>query len=198
MLPLFISAIENDDDRQFVADIYTRYQPALYRKAQKVLHDNDRAEEAVHEAMLRVIRYLDRVREIPSDELLPYLITIVQTTSISIYNKYKQHRETVFGTAEDWAACLSDNGSCIDDILIREDRDDILIREDRIELLKMCLKQLTQREIDILNYFYTLDLPQKEIAGLTGLTTGNVRLIISRAKKKVLAAYDERGGFDYE
>lgn len=82
MLPLFISAIENDDDRQFVADIYTRYQPALYRKAQKVLHDNDRAEEAVHEAMLRVIRYLDRVREIPSDELLPYLITIVQTTSI--------------------------------------------------------------------------------------------------------------------
>lgn len=96
MLPLFILAIENDDDRQFVADIYTRYRPALYR------------------------------------------------------------------------------------------------------LLKMCLKQLTQREIDILNYFYTLDLPQKEIAGLTGLTTGNVRLIISRAKKKVLAAYDERGGFDYE
>lgn len=184
MLPLFISAIENDDDRQFVADIYTRYRPALYRKAQKVLHDNDRAEEAIHEAMLRVIRYLDRVREIPSDELLPYLITIVQTTSISIYNKYKQHRETVFGTTEDWAACLSD--------------DNILIREDRIELLKMCLKQLTQREIDILNYFYTLDLPQKEIAGLTGLTTGNVRLIISRAKKKVLAAYDERGGFDYE
>lgn len=121
MLPLFISAIENDDDRQFVADIYTRYRPALYQKAQKVLHDNDRAEEAVHEAMLRVIRYLDRVREIPSDELLPYLITIVQTTSISIYNKYKQHRETVFGTAEDWAACLSDNGSCIDNILIRED-----------------------------------------------------------------------------
>lgn len=77
MLPLFILAIENDDDRQFVADIYTRYQPALYRKAQKVLHDNDRAEEAVHEAMLRVIRYLDRVREIPSDELLPYLISLL-------------------------------------------------------------------------------------------------------------------------
>lgn len=76
MLPLFILAIENDDDRQFVADIYTRYRPALYRKAQKVLHDNDRAEEAVHEAMLRVIRYLDRVREVPSDELLPYLILI--------------------------------------------------------------------------------------------------------------------------
>ena len=113
----------------------------------------------------------------------------IQTQYFRGFQGFDIHRETVFGAAEDWAACLSDNGSCIDDILIREDR---------IELLKMCLKQLTQREIDILNYFYTLDLPQKEIAGLTGLTTGNVRLIISRAKKKVLAAYDERGGFDYE
>lgn len=29
MLPLFIMTIENDDDRQFVADIYTRYHSAL-------------------------------------------------------------------------------------------------------------------------------------------------------------------------
>lgn len=189
MLPLFILAIENDDDRQFVADIYTRYRPALYRKAQKVLHDNDRAEEAVHEAMLRVIRYLDRVREIPSDELLPYLITIVQTTSISIYNKSKQHQKAALGVIDDWAASLSDEGSCIDDILIREEK---------TELLKECLKLLSQREIDILNYFYTLELPQKEIAKLTGLTPENVRKIISRIKKKVFAVYDKRGGFDYE
>ena len=189
MLPLFILAIENDDDRQFVADIYTRYRPALYRKAQKVLHDNDRAEEAVHEAMLRVIRYLDRVREIPSDELLPYLITIVQAASITIYNKSKQHQKAALGVIDDWAASLSDEGSCIDDILIREEK---------TELLKECLKLLSQREIDILNYFYTLELPQKEIAKLTGLTPENVRNIISRIKKKVFAVYDKRGGFDYE
>lgn len=64
MLPLFIMTIENDDDRQFVADIYTRYHFALYRKAWKVLNDESYAEEAVHEAMLKVIRYLDRVRKI--------------------------------------------------------------------------------------------------------------------------------------
>lgn len=189
MLPLFILAIENDDDRQFVADIYTRYRPALYRKAQKVLHDNDRAEEAVHEAMLKVIRYLDRVREVPQDELLPYLITIVQAASITIYNKSKQHQKAALGVIDDWAASLSDEGSCIDDILIREEK---------TELLKECLKLLSQREIDILNYFYTLELPQKEIAKLTGLTPENVRQIISRIKKKVFAVYDKRGGFDYE
>lgn len=35
MLPLFILAIENDDDRQFVADIYTRYQPGAVSKSAK-------------------------------------------------------------------------------------------------------------------------------------------------------------------
>lgn len=72
MLPLFIMTIENDDDRQFVANIYTRYHPALYRKAWKVLNDESYAEEAVHEAMLKVIRYLDRVRAVPREKLLPY------------------------------------------------------------------------------------------------------------------------------
>lgn len=57
---------------------------------------------------------------------------------------------------------------------------------------------LSQREIDILNYFYTLELPQKEIAKLTGLTPENVRKIISRIKKKVFTVYDKRGGFDCE
>ena len=55
MLPLFIMTIENDDDRQFVADIYTRYHFALYRKAWKVLNDESYAEEAVHEAMVFVV-----------------------------------------------------------------------------------------------------------------------------------------------
>mgnify|MGYP002521916186 CR=1 FL=1 len=72
MLPLFIMTIENDDDRQFVANIYTRYHPALYRKAWKVLNDESYAEEAVHVAMLKVIRYLDRVRAVPREKLLPY------------------------------------------------------------------------------------------------------------------------------
>lgn len=189
MLPLFIMTIENDDDRQFVADIYTRYHSALYRKAWKVLNNESYAEEAVHEAMLKVIRYLDRVREIPQDELLPYLITIVQATSITIYNKGKQHQKATLGVIDDWATSLSDEGSCIDDILIREEK---------TELLKECLKLLSQREIDILNYFYTLELPQKEIAKLTGLTPENVRKIISRIKKKVYVAYNKRGGFDYE
>lgn len=167
MLPLFIMAIENDTDRQFVAGLYQRHRDFLLRCAQKILNDPDRAEEALHEAMLRVIRSLERVRQIPAEELLPYLVTIVQTASIDLYHKTNRERQAAQG-------------------------------RERAELLRECLKTLPQREIDLLNYAYTLELSSKEITRLTGLAPGNVRQILTRARRKVLAAYIEKGGMNHE
>lgn len=107
MLPLFIMAIENDTDRQFVAGLYQRHRDFLLRCAQKILNDPDRAEEALHEAMLRVIRSLERVRQIPAEELLPYLVTIVQTASIDLYHKANRERQAAQGRERDWAESLS-------------------------------------------------------------------------------------------
>lgn len=167
MLPLFIMAIENDTDRQFVAGLYQRHRDFLLRCAQKILNDPDRAEEALHEAMLRVIRSLERVRQIPAEELLPYLVTIVQTASIDLYRKTNRERQAAQG-------------------------------REQAELLRECLKTLPQREIDLLNYAYTLELSTKEITRLTGLAPGNVRQILTRARRKVLAAYIEKGGMNHE
>ena len=83
MLPVFIMAIENDDDRTFVAELYARCQPAMQRRALSILKNESDAEEAVHEAILRVIRHLEKVRMIPRDEVLYYLVTVTETASIN-------------------------------------------------------------------------------------------------------------------
>ena len=160
----------------------------LLRCAQKILNDPDRAEEALHEAMLRVIRSLERVRQIPAEELLPYLVTIVQTASIDLYHKTNRERQAAQGRERDWAESLSGT----------EDTELLLIRREQAELLRECLKTLPQREIDLLNYAYTLELSSKEITRLTGLAPGNVRQILTRARRKVLAAYIEKGGMNHE
>ena len=46
MLPLCIMNIEDDNDRRFVAELYIRYQSAMYRKAWGILKDDSYAEEA--------------------------------------------------------------------------------------------------------------------------------------------------------
>lgn len=188
MLPVFILAIEDDSDREFVAALYTRYQPLLFRRAKSILKDDNRAEEAVHDTMLRVIRYLDRIKGVPSDELAAYLATIIQTVCFDIIKKAQLQNDTV-AYHDELGYELSDNGDFAERLLIRQEQAD---------LLRRCMGVLSPRELDILNYTYALELTGNEVAGLMGLTPANVRLIISRAKKKVLAAYAEKGGLNYE
>ena len=42
MLPLMITAIENDDDRQLAAELYTRYRAVMLRRAGSILKEDDR------------------------------------------------------------------------------------------------------------------------------------------------------------
>ena len=171
MLPVFIMAIENDDDRTFVAELYARCQPAMQRRALSILKNESDAEEAVHEAILRVIRHLEKVRMIPRDEVLYYLVTVTETASIDLYRKRQRESRATIGNENGWAEHLADDNTA-----------------------EQTMLRLPQREIDLLNYYYILELPYKEIARLTGLTAENARMIVCRAKKKVLAAYREKGG----
>ncbi len=168
MLPVFIMAIENDDDRTFVAELYTRCQPAMQRRALSILKNESDAEEAVHEAILRVIRHLEKVRMIPRDEVLYYLVTVTETASIDLYRKRQRESRATIGNENDWAEHLADDNTA----------EQTMLRLEQRELLERCLAHL----------------PQREIARLTGLTAENARMIVCRAKKKVLAAYREKGG----
>lgn len=111
MLPVFIMAIENDDDRTFVAELYARCQPAMQRRALSILKNESDAEEAVHEAILRVIRHLEKVRMIPRDEVLYYLVTVTETASIDLYRKRQRESRATIGNENDWAEHLTDDNT---------------------------------------------------------------------------------------
>lgn len=92
MLPLMITAIENDDDRQLAAELYTRYRAVMLRRAGSILKEDDRAEEAVQEAMLRVIRHLEKVRMIPENERAYYLAAVTQTAALDLYRRRQREQ----------------------------------------------------------------------------------------------------------
>lgn len=128
----------------------------------------------MHEAILRVIRHLEKVRMIPRDEVLYYLVTVTETASIDLYRKRQRESRATIGNENDWAEHLTDDNTA----------EQAMLRLEQRELLERCLAHLPQREIDLLNYYYILELPYKEIARLTGLTAENARMIVCRAKKR--------------
>lgn len=82
MLPVFIMAIEDDSDRQFAAELYHSYHSIMHQKALSILKKEDLAEDAVQDAMLKIICHLDKIREIPKREIPFYLIAIGYTINI--------------------------------------------------------------------------------------------------------------------
>ena len=124
MLPLMITAIENDDDRQLAAELYTRYRAVMLRRAGSILKEDDRAEEAVQEAMLRVIRHLETVRMIPENERAYYLAAVTQTAALDLYRRRQREQQNTFtgydesmdapGPAETarWSCCCVGSRLC--------------------------------------------------------------------------------------
>lgn len=93
MLPVFIMAIEDDSDRQFAAELYHSYHSIMHQKALSILKKEDLAEDAVQDAMLKIICHLDKIREIPKREIPFYLIAITQTTCIDRYRKIQREKQ---------------------------------------------------------------------------------------------------------
>ena len=48
MIPLFILAIENDDDREFMTELYTQYQRLIYHTVRQITQDNWAIDDIVH------------------------------------------------------------------------------------------------------------------------------------------------------
>lgn len=143
----------------------------------------------MQDAMLKIICHLDKIREIPKREIPFYLIAITQATCIDRYRKIQREKQAcVMGYEDDGAKDFSDPKT----------PEKVFIHTDQIKLLSCCLKELPQREIDLLYYFYTMELSGKEIARLMGMTENAVRMALTRARRKVLFAYRKKGGDDYE
>ncbi len=189
MLSLMITAIENDDDRQLAAELYTRYRAVMLRRADSILKEDDWAEEAVQEAMLRVIRHLEKVRMIPENERAYYLAAVTQTAALDLYRRRQREQQNTFTGYDE---SLDASGPAEDGPM------ELLLRREQAVLLRQCVALLPQRELDILNYRYLLELPHKEIARLMGLKPEHVRMLLTRAKRKLLLAYREKGGTDDE
>ncbi|MBP3857478.1 MAG: sigma-70 family RNA polymerase sigma factor [Ruminiclostridium sp.] len=56
MLALYMAMVDTDEERSLVERLYTSYEQMMYKAAFSLLKDSYYAEDAVHEAFLRIIR----------------------------------------------------------------------------------------------------------------------------------------------
>lgn len=164
MLYLYLAAVNTTEDKSLIGFLYTEYKQIMYKTAVSILHNDENAEDAVHEAFLRVIKNISKFHKYSCNENVSYLVIIVRGIAL---NMLAESNNTV---------ALSDNIPSEEDV---EAKAEISITYEQvvknIESLSPALKNIaTLRWVN--------DLSEKEISEMLDMNINTVRSSISRAR----------------
>lgn len=183
MIPLFILAIEDEDDREFMAQLYLHYNRLMYSTIIKIIHDPTTTEDLVQNVLLKLINKVQDLRLKDRDHLINYVIATCRNHALNYLRDSGKHTITYLDDANH---CATTNNS-------RDHIEEIIINHDRIEQLSKVLEELDNRTRTLLESYYVLEQPLAEIADELGIKPASVRMALTRARnsaKQAMEKYD--------
>ena len=177
MLSIYLSLLDSAADRNKFEELYNAHKRTMLYKAQDILNDEHLAEDAVHDAFLRVIKNFTKIGEVDCPRTRSFLVIIVRNVSLTMLEKLK--RETLI---EDLELYPNTNSEIEDSIF------------NRIEYEKImeALEKLPYQYRDILYLQYVEEYKLTEIAALFDMNKETVKKRAQRGKKKLLELLDAR------
>jgi len=125
MLPTVITEMENVSDRQFMADLYENYHRLMYRTAAKCDPDRDEQDEAVQDALVRLIAKVSLLRGLDRPRLAAYIVRTVRNTALTRLDSRNREKQWTVGTDIDTIITEADDSRPPEDLLLADE-----LRED--------------------------------------------------------------------
>lgn len=174
---IYLMMVDIDEDRDKFTILYDKYRKLMQTVCYKVLQDDYLAEDATHDAFIKLAKNMDKIKNIESHETKRYLITIAKNSAIDIYRRCASRRmhEVCFDEREALEKVTIDENLGEDDKVIE------------------ILKQLPALYRDVLLLKYSNGFSNVEIAAILNISEENVRQRISRGKKIVKKELDKEG-----
>lgn len=166
---IYLSMIDDEDDRHKFENLYNTYKQLLFYIANKILRDEYLSEDAVHISFIKIAKNINKIDTIDSRKTKSFITIITKRTAIDIYRKYKKQNIISF---EEYCSDTDVDILCNDS----EDSDTYLI--EAISKLPEIYK-----EVFILKYRH--DFSNKDIAKILNISKDTIEKRIQRGKKKL-------------
>jgi len=89
MLVYYLQMLDTPEEKVRFEQIYTKYRGLMYHVAEDILHDSQEAEDAVHNAFLRIIKKFSKFQNNPLKDIAPMVTVIAKNEAISLLRKKK-------------------------------------------------------------------------------------------------------------
>ena len=165
---IYLSLLDSEEEISKFELIYNTYKKQMYYTANNILKDSHLAEDAVHNAFLRIINNLEKIEDINSHKTKGLIVIIVKNVSIDIYRKNKKER---------------DNNIFIDDLDDINGYDEI--NKNDIGDLEIAISKLPENYKQVFLLKFSHELTDNEISEILDIKPDNVRKRISRGREKL-------------
>ena len=85
MLIFYMSLIDSDESKDKFESLYLKYRKHMKHIAMKILDDEHLAEDAVHNAFVKIISNLEKFNKINCQETRNLIVIIIRSVSIDMY-----------------------------------------------------------------------------------------------------------------
>ena len=174
----FLQLIESDEDREFVCKLYDTYSSRMFRVAYGILKNETDAEDILQETFLYIINHLEKINRNFCHKTWNYIVTIVKTKSINLYNKKKKHPEN----------------ELVEDLeMFGDDLEEKILEKEQQDLILTLLMEMREpyKSVMILQYYQQLEV--EEISLIMDKTPDNIRHISMRGRKMLKEILKKRG-----
>ena len=173
MLALYMSLIDSEDDKSKFEILYASYRKRMVYTAYCILGNKEDAEDAVHDAFLKIARNVRAIGDPGSAEALSYVLKAAKNTAINLSQKNAARRRHV----------RLEDAENLSDVRFLEK----LHLHENYGAVVEAIRSLEDTYKDVLFYHFVAGMQAKEIADVLGRKKSTVQQQIVRGKKKLLA-----------
>lgn len=166
---IYLQMIGTPEDRSKFEFLYMEYRGLMFHVANKILHNEQDAEDTVHQAFLKVAENIEKIGDPKCPKTQGYIVTIAENKAIDLYRR-RQKRQVVE---------LSDDLPGVTAIYEGENT------------LAACILKLPARYREVILLRYYQGYSVKEVAAILGLSLSAASKLNQRAKNRLRELYEK-------
>ena len=172
---LYLSLIETEEDKIKFEDIFNSYKKTMYYVANSILKDEHYSHDAVQNSFLKIIKHIDKIKDVKCNKTKGFIVTIVKNSSIDMYRKLQKEK-----------------------IKVKELENEILDFENEVydtdilpNKVEVAILNLPERYKQVFFLKYSHGLHDNKITEILDISPSTVRTRIKRGKEKLKIILDE-------
>lgn len=184
MLMIALAEISQSPHRQFMADLFERWQRLMYFAARHYLGSYlSQVDDVVGDTLLSLLEKVDHLQEMNQEEIPYYIIAVVRSKVMDMFRR-KQRIEEFFTIAkEDDIASIPDGEDVEGQVLVRE-----MARWVKKKLSEFPVKERIAFRLKVWERWKDADIAQA-----LDISQASVRKYVSRVRERLRAARKAEG-----